>query len=183
MKQPESSNHGNNLETNQKSGKDFLLKLFENIEMEICVMCLFAMTVITFAQVIGRYVFNYSFSWSEEVSRFLLAWITFGGASYAFKFGAHIGVTYFIDKLPSNARKNVYVLIQAIVVFFFVVFGIYGLSHTMGAVQLKQIAPATRISIGIPYAAIPVGCLLVVIRTIIDTVNKVKTYNWEVKEQ
>lgn len=182
MEQSTSSNNTSKLKRNEKSNRGVLIRIFENAEMYICIICLFAMTVITFMQVIGRYVFNYSFSWSEEISRFLLAWITFAGASYAFRYGAHIGVTYFIDKLSADKRKKVYVLIQIITIGFFAVLGILGLMHTVSQVRLNQIAPATKISIGVPYSSIPIGCLLVVIRIIVETVEKAKPYNREVKD-
>lgn len=168
------------MEADQKQRKNILLSIFENVEIYICVISISAMTLITFVQVIGRYVFNHSFSWSEEICRFLLAWITFGGSAYAFKQGAHIGVTYLVDKLPPTARKCVYIFIQILTIGFFAMLGYYGLKHTLHQVSMNQIAPATRISIGVPYSSIPVGSALVIIRLIIQTVEKLKEDSWEV---
>lgn len=95
MSQPALSNSLK--QSNQKS----LLRLaWEQLELSICLVAMVAMTIIVFAQVIARYVFHNSFEWAEEISRFLVVWITFGGSAYAFRKGAHIGVTAMVYNGP-----------------------------------------------------------------------------------
>ena len=48
------------------------------------------MTLITFANVVARYVFNSNILWALEGTVFLFAWLVLLGASYAVKIGAHI---------------------------------------------------------------------------------------------
>ncbi|HQU51089.1 MAG TPA: TRAP transporter small permease subunit, partial [Casimicrobiaceae bacterium] len=40
------------------------------------------MTVVTFVQVVARYVFNYSFVWALELTGVMFAWLIFVGMSY-----------------------------------------------------------------------------------------------------
>jgi len=143
--------------------------MWENLEISICVITMTAMVIIIFAQVIGRYVFNYSFSWSEEIARFLMVWMTFAGSAYAFRKGAHIGVTAIVDALPTHLGFYVKLLSRALTIFFFIVLGYYGWQHTYTQITLGQVAPATRLPVAIPYSAIPIGSFLVILRLIEQT--------------
>jgi len=60
------------------------------------------------AGVISRYVFNQPFFWTDEVARILLIWSIFIGAALGFRKGtstAHIGMDYFVSRLPQKAKK------------------------------------------------------------------------------
>ena len=58
-------------------------------------------------QVISRYVFASPSSWTEEIARFLLIWISLLGAAYAFRSGMHLA----LDVLPKKLQgKSVRVL-------------------------------------------------------------------------
>ena len=48
-------------------------------------------TVVTFAQVVSRYVFSDSILWSEEVARYLFVWITLVGGIRSAKAAARPG--------------------------------------------------------------------------------------------
>ena len=63
------------------------------------------MTVITFAQVIARYVFNYSFVWALELTTWLFAWMIFLGIPYGVRVGAHIGVDALVKMLGPRAAR------------------------------------------------------------------------------
>jgi len=137
-------------------------KVLDNVEVGICFLAMFSMTVIIFLHVIFRYVLKSPLTWSEEVAKMCLVWITFGGSAYAFKVGAHVGVEFFIDKLPSNLRFAVQVLINAIIIVFFIFVGYYGVQICMG--QVGKLSKAARIPLIIPWLAIPVGSALVILR-------------------
>ena len=63
------------------------------------------MTLVTFTQVIARYVFNYSFVWALELTGVMFAWLIFIGMSYGVRVGAHIGVDALVKALgPRTAR-------------------------------------------------------------------------------
>lgn len=58
-----------------------------------------AIVLITMANVLVRYLTDISFAFTEEVSVFLLVFLTFIGSAKAFLDGNQVAVTYFIDKL------------------------------------------------------------------------------------
>jgi TRAP-type C4-dicarboxylate transport system permease small subunit len=58
-----------------------------------------AMVLITLGNVVVRYLTDISFAFTEEVSVFLLVFLTFVGSAKAFLDGNQMAVTYFVDKL------------------------------------------------------------------------------------
>ena len=148
--------------------------MWEHLEVSICMITMTLMVVIVFAQVVGRYVFNYSFSWSEEIARFLMVWITFAGSAYAFRMGAHIGVTAIVERLPGKLGVYVKLLARVLTIVFFLVLGYYGWHHTAHQFAMGQVAPATRIPVAIPYSAVPIGSFLVIIRLIDQAIQDFK---------
>src|SRR5690625_115330 len=53
-------------------------------------LLLAAMTVVTFVQVVARYLFGYSFSWAFELTTFFFGGVIFIGISYGIRVGAHM---------------------------------------------------------------------------------------------
>ncbi|MCV6609929.1 MAG: TRAP transporter small permease [Amphritea sp.] len=81
-------------------GKKFI-HFLDNIESYICRTLLAAFVTLLFAQILSRQLFNYSFSWSEELSVYMFVWFVFFGASYAAKLAAHNRVTFQYKLMPS----------------------------------------------------------------------------------
>jgi C4-dicarboxylate transporter DctQ subunit len=75
------------------------------VEETLIAILLAAMTLITFANVVARYVFNDNILWALEVTVFLFAWLVLLGASYAAKKHIHIGVDVVIVRVSPGARK------------------------------------------------------------------------------
>lgn len=80
-------------------------RIIDNIEETSIAVCLGLMTLITFANVIARYIFNDNILWALEVTVFLFAWLVLMGASYAVKHHVHIGVDIIINLVSPGKRK------------------------------------------------------------------------------
>ncbi|MBX2835756.1 MAG: TRAP transporter small permease [Gammaproteobacteria bacterium] len=76
------------------------------------------MTLITFANVVSRYVFNTNILWALEVTVFLFAWMVILGSSYALKKSAHLGVDAII-LLLSPAHRRIVGVLAGVAVFSF----------------------------------------------------------------
>ncbi|MGD8108928.1 TRAP transporter small permease [Vibrio sp. TRT 17S01] len=87
-------------------------KATDAIEESLIAFFLGAMTLLTFANVIFRYVFNDNILWALELTVFMFAWMVLVGASYGVKKHFHIGVDVIINLAPDNLRK-VYALLAA----------------------------------------------------------------------
>lgn len=80
-------------------------QLIDDIEETSIALCLGLMTLITFANVIARYVFNNNILWALEITVFLFAWLVLMGSSYAVKKHIHIGVDVIITAVSPKTRR------------------------------------------------------------------------------
>ena len=60
-----------------------LSRIADKLEEYFLVFCLGFMVLLVFVQVVMRYIFQNSLSWSEELARYLFLWLSWIGASYA----------------------------------------------------------------------------------------------------
>jgi TRAP-type C4-dicarboxylate transport system permease small subunit len=104
-----------------------------------------AMAVLVFANVVSRYLLNYSIIWVEELTRYMMVWVGFLGAGLVLRLGAHIAVEAFQDLLPPRAARA---LRAGIVVLLCVTFA------------WDQETPVLNWSTGAVYLAIPMGSAL-----------------------
>jgi C4-dicarboxylate transporter DctQ subunit len=81
------------------------MRWLERVEEGLIAFLMAAMTIVTFVQVVARYVFNYSFVWALELNTVFFAWLIFIGMSYGVRVGAHIGIDAVVRLLrPPTAR-------------------------------------------------------------------------------
>ncbi len=85
-------------------------QFMDTIEETSIALCLGLMTLITFANVIARYVFNSNILWALELTVFLFAWLVLMGASYGVKKHIHIGVDVVINAVSPGTRKIMAIL-------------------------------------------------------------------------
>jgi C4-dicarboxylate transporter DctQ subunit len=84
--------------------------IIDEIEETSIAICLGLMTLITFANVVARYLFNSNILWALELTVFLFAWLVLMGASYAVKKNVHIGVDVVINMASPGVRKLLAIL-------------------------------------------------------------------------
>ncbi len=113
------------------------------------------MALIIGTQVFSRYVLNHSLFWSEEVGRICLVWISFLGASAAYKRRAHIGVDFLVARLPHNLRYAVAILVLVLSLVFFGVLIVYG--TIFAAFISGQKTAALGLPLTLTYTAIPLS--------------------------
>lgn len=77
----------------------------DKIEETLIAIILGAMTLVTFANVIARFVFNSNILWALELTVFMFAWLVLLGSSYAVKKRAHLGVDAVINMVAPETRR------------------------------------------------------------------------------
>ena len=92
--------------------------IIDNIEETFIAITLGLMTLITFANVIARYVFNANILWGLEATVFLFAWLVLIGASYGVKQTFHIGVDVVLVMVPKPVRKTLTLIACAACLLF-----------------------------------------------------------------
>ena len=85
--------------------KTKLGRVVNGIEETLIALILGLMTVVTFANVVARYVFNTNILWALETTVFLFAWLVLLGASYCVKVRAHLGVDAVLNVLQPAVRR------------------------------------------------------------------------------
>ncbi|WP_339630288.1 TRAP transporter small permease [uncultured Sneathiella sp.] len=86
---------------NPKTTRSFI----DSLEETMIAIMLGIMTLVTFANVMARYVFNSNILWGLEVTSILFAWLVLFGVSYCVKKTAHLGVDAIVSLLSPAARK------------------------------------------------------------------------------
>ena len=71
----------------------------------VCIVQASALFLIVVLAVIGRYVFGKSLTWTEEVPRYLLIWISFLGAAACVARREHVGFDVLFKALPAAVRR------------------------------------------------------------------------------
>lgn len=77
----------------------------DTFEETVIAILLGLMTIITFINVVARYVFNANILWGLEVTVFLFAWLVLIGISYGVKKSFHLGVDVLINIVPPPVKK------------------------------------------------------------------------------
>jgi C4-dicarboxylate transporter DctQ subunit len=85
--------------------KTTLGRVINKAEETLIAVILGFMTMITFANVVARYVFNTNILWALETTVFLFAWLVLIGASYCVKARAHLGVDVVLNMVRPGLRR------------------------------------------------------------------------------
>jgi C4-dicarboxylate transporter DctQ subunit len=106
-------------------------------------------------QILGRYVFNYSISWSEEAATFVQVWLVMLGAGLAMRNRNHVGIDLLLVRFPvivQQVAKSAAFLLSA----WFLVVVITG-SMSLIAIGMIVKSAALRLPMAVPYFALPIG--------------------------
>ncbi len=87
------------------TGQSAIGRIVNDIEETLIAVILGSMTLVTFANVIARYVFNDNILWALETTVFLSAWLVLIGASYCVKTRVHLGVDVIINMVSPRLRR------------------------------------------------------------------------------
>jgi len=141
-----------------------ILNIYDNILKGLLVVIVAAFIVIIFAQVICRYVFNNSLTWSEEMARLLFIAMIFLACPIAVVEKKHITVDLLHQYLGKNAKRYLFVVINALSFVFFCFLAVSGFmlmkSNTM------QRTAALLIPMYMIYSVIPLSAVFMAINCI-----------------
>ncbi|XXM70772.1 TRAP transporter small permease [Lysinibacillus sphaericus] len=136
----------------------------------LSVIALSGITVLTIINVIGRFVLNSPIAWVEEVTLALFIWLVFIGISSAMKRGGHIGVDYFLKRMPKPLRILLSI-ISAITVYFVLLYILVYLGMDFATQASGKLTPVLAINYQYINIAIPIGGLLTAVHYTIKIVR------------
>ncbi|MCD6297002.1 MAG: TRAP transporter small permease [Deltaproteobacteria bacterium] len=148
-----------------------IAKWLDRLVVYTVIVLLVSMVVTTSAGVFWRYILNSALSWSEELGRFLLVWVSFLGAALATYRGAHIGINVIFDMLPPHVQ----LWLSRIVDFMIIIF--------MGSILLNgvkilpivhvRVAPTLFIHMSTPYLIMPVSAGIIIFQIFVRLLNSI----------
>lgn len=127
-------------------------------------LLLFGISTAVIAQVVARYVFNSSLSWSDELSRYFLVWSAFLSVSYCVKRRISIKIDQFQNALPAPVIPWVKMVRHTIVFLFCLIMIPYAWDYVQQSVANGSTSPALQIPMYYIQSAPLVGFCLLAIR-------------------
>jgi TRAP-type transport system small permease protein len=139
-------------------------RLLIRLNRWVVILILAAMAVMVFANVALRFLTDHSILWVEEVSRYLMIWLTFLAAGLVLRYGGHIGIDTLQSALPRHAAW-IRATIFALMLIFFGTMLWLGVRYSM--VTWGQTTPVMQIPIGVVYLAMPIGFALMIVHLLL----------------
>jgi TRAP-type C4-dicarboxylate transport system permease small subunit len=122
------------------------------------------MVIDVFLQVLFRFVFESPLSWTEEVSRYLFVWIVWIGSALVMADKGHVGIDILIKNFSPTWQRFMEILIYLIFLFPASAMAYYGFA--LAKLNMNQPSAALRMPMGIPYAAIPIAAVLMILNVL-----------------
>lgn len=143
----------------------------------LLVVILAVMSVLVSANVISRYVFSFSFTWVEEVTRYMMIWATFLGCGMALRVGGHIAIDALAESVPAPFARCIRVLISLILVVALLFMTVLGAQYAEFA--WEQETPVLGWSFGAIYLSIPAGGVLMLLHLFMFAMRWIATGRWD----
>jgi TRAP-type C4-dicarboxylate transport system permease small subunit len=109
------------------------------------------MIAMVFGNVVLRYGFDAGITSSEEASRMIFVWLTFGGAVLVAREYGHLGMTSLVHKLGERGRWWCRVASEALSFFCMALVVLGCWKQTL--INANNLAPVTGIPLAVTYAA------------------------------
>jgi TRAP tripartite ATP-independent transporter, periplasmic protein len=144
-----------------------MLKAIDDyLEETILLILLVLMTCIMGVQIVSRYVFQNSLTWSEELVRYMFVWSAFLGVPFCIKHGLSIKVDQFRNLFPIPLQKVLMYIDKIIIFLLFLVLFIYSFTVIKATYLSGQTSPAMQLPMWTVQISVTVSSLLSMIRSI-----------------
>ncbi|MDR9438752.1 MAG: TRAP transporter small permease [Halomonas sp.] len=130
----------------------------------IAAILLVAIILMNVAQVFFRYVLVDPLSWSEETMRYSTTWMVMLAGSAALFRGEHMVISLFTSVRSPLFRRLVHLAVLTCIAGFCLLLVWEGYPAAIN--NMRQVSPATRIPMTLPYMAIPVGASLMLVKVL-----------------
>ncbi|WZL72522.1 TRAP transporter small permease [Clostridiaceae bacterium 35-E11] len=144
-----------------------ILGYYDKLEEYLLVSSLVVTVCLIFAQVVMRYVFNSSLSWSEELARYIFIWQIWLGASLGIRERKHIRVELIYGFFKNKVQQHVIDILATIIWIGFCIFlAVGGTQLTLDLIQKGSVSSAMRIPMYLIYVSLPVSCGIMGLRLV-----------------
>lgn len=124
-------------------------------------------------QVFTRYVLQSPSTFTSELSRFLLIWVSLLGAAYVAGKNEHLGIELLPSKLNPANRRRLRVVIQSLILCFALTVMVYGGSMLV-YLTMSQPSPTLDLPMGYVYSVLPISGVLVTYYKICELISLIQ---------
>ncbi|GGB37953.1 C4-dicarboxylate ABC transporter permease [Tistrella bauzanensis] len=139
-------------------------RIWGRLEEGVIASLLAAMTLLTFAQVVLRYVFNSGMVWALEATFYLFAWLIMVGIAYCVRVHAHIGIDLIVKMLPAVPRRTVGLIAIALSILYAVLMAWGSWNYTERMMMLGIEAEDIPVERWMLSIILPIGFALLGVR-------------------
>lgn len=150
------------------------MRILDRIEEIVAAVCLSVMTVLAFANVVARYVFSASFSFSEEITTYLFVLLSLLGTAIAARRRAHLGLTILTDVVSPKIRRILHIIGYLFAVAFTGAIFYYGILMVLSQRQLQQVTANMQWPEWIFGSFVPIGALFATVRFVQVLVEEIR---------
>lgn len=151
-------------------------KIFK-ILVWICLVILVALIVIVSTNVISRYFLKHTFGWVDEVSLFLLSWLSMLTIALGVEMKLHMAIAFIVDKFPKTIQNIINKLSYLLTLVFGIVFLVYGLKLLISG--LNATLPATKLPSSTSYLFVPVAGAMIIMTSLVHLFFSDEEYDLE----
>jgi TRAP-type C4-dicarboxylate transport system permease small subunit len=131
------------------------------IEETLAGIAIGLLALLTFANVVVRYLTNFSFAFTEEFSVFLMLVMALIGGSSVMAKNGHLSIDYFVDRVRAGGRRWVRVGSTGMVVLTFLVLAYLGALMAWDEYRYEVTSPGLGIPTWIYTVWLPVLSLAI----------------------
>ena len=129
-----------------------------------------AMVLLTFWQVITRYLLNHPSTWSEELVSYLFAWSTMFGAAVVSGERGHMNIPVLIDRLGPAAKKGFHIFSEVIALLFSAAILVFG-GIRITDLAMGQMTSSLGVTVGVFYVVLPLCGALIVLYSVLNIIG------------
>ena len=152
---------------NKKIQDNKLLRILSNLDIWVAGIIMLALLILTFVNVLMRYVARSPITWADELQLFMFLWIVYLAAGAGFRNGSHVVIEILVDSLPAKAKRFFEILAFILSMIIVIYLMIQSNASYMQLIHTNKIATLLRVSFKWVYLCIPIGNVLMVVSLVI----------------
>lgn len=158
---------------------DKVCNVISKISMFVAASCTGVLAVIMFLQIFFRMVLNSPLSWADEISGYILVWITMYGAVAALYEKKHLAITAVLERVSGRSLVVMKIVVNILILFFL------GLLFYYSIPLITKLGSMTANALPIPltliYSPMAITAFFSIIIIVSDILNEIKKFGVEME--
>lgn len=146
-------------------------------------IALLVQVTIVFFGVVFRYFLNNPLTWVDELSCFLLVFITFIGGYVALRELKLARLSFLVEMFPQTAKKILICIANLAILTLVAAISWYGIKLLGTPAILNQASPSMQLPMIIFYAFIPVSGIMMFVNMLLQTYDLLVNNNFKLEDE